>query len=406
MRTRRPVRVALRSLALASALLALVPVAAHAADFRQGSGVSIPAGTTVTDDLYASGGTVTVDGNIAGSLIAAGGNIKVAGTVERDVMVTGGTVTISGPVMGSVRVAGGTLTLSGQVAEDVVAAGGTLDLSPEATIGRDLVVGGGTARVAGRVGRDLTAGVGTLDLRGRIERNVKAEVTNLRLERGASVGGNLEYASANAAQIDSGATVSGALKHSPPNFTAQPTAAQRAIDAFIGWVRLVIGLFALGLLTLLPFGAFSRRASDAIGREPLASLGLGLALLIGIPIVALIIFTLGLLVGGWPLSLAALALLAIAAAVGYVLAAVFVGGNGLRLLGLPEVHPLLALLVGLVVLTAVGLVPFLGVVIGLAAVVFGLGALTLTLFQSWRGSAPAATGAQGAPVVPGAPLST
>jgi hypothetical protein len=50
--------------------------------------------------------------------------------------------------------------------------------------------GGGTATVAGRVGRDLTAGVSTLDLRGRVERNVKAEVTNLRPENGASVGGS------------------------------------------------------------------------------------------------------------------------------------------------------------------------------------------------------------------------
>ncbi len=396
MSMRRRVIAALRWLALAPALLALVPVAAQAADLRQGSDVTIPADTTVNDDLYAAAGTVTVDGTIAGSLIAAGGTVRVTGTVERDVMVSGGTVTISGPVMGSVRVAGGTLNLSGPVAEDVVAAGSTLDVSPAATIGRDLVVGGGTVTVAGRVGRDVTAGVGTLDLRGRVERNVRAEVTNLRLERGASVGGSLDYASDNAAQIDSGATVSGSVTHSPPNRTAQPTAAQRVAGALVGWIRLMIGLFVLGLLVLLPFGAFSRRASDAIGGAPLATLGLGLAVLIGVPIVALIVFVLGLLVGGWPLSLGALALLAIAMAVGYVLAALFVGRSGLRLLGQPEVHPLLALLVGLVLLTAVGLVPFLGGLIGLAAVVFGLGALTLTLVRSWRESTPAAAGAPGA----------
>jgi cytoskeletal protein CcmA (bactofilin family) len=404
MSTRRGVIGALRWLALAPVLLALAPVAAQAADLRQGQDVTIPAGTTVTDDLYAGAGTVTVDGTIAGSLIAAGGNVHVSGTVQRDVMVTGGTVTISGPVMGSVRMAGGTLTLSGPVTEDVVAAGGTLDVVPGATIGRDLVVAGGTATVTGDVGRDLTVSVGTLDLRGRVERNVRAEVTNLRLESGASVGGNLDYASNNAAQIDSGATVSGAVKHSPASFGAQPTAAQRATDAVIGWIRTVVGLFALGLLVLLPFGAFGRRASDTIGRAPWASLGWGLAVLVGVPIAAGIVFVLGLLVGGWPLSLAALALLAIATAIGYVLTALFVGRTGFRLLGHPEVHPLLALLVGLAVLAAVGLIPFLGGLVGLAAVVLGLGALTLTLFRSWRGPAPAAAGTQGATVVPGVGL--
>ncbi|HSR22124.1 MAG TPA: hypothetical protein VLW53_01125 [Candidatus Eisenbacteria bacterium] len=400
---RRRVIGALRWLALAPALLALAPVAAQAADLRQGPDVTIPAGTTVADDVYAGAGRVTMAGTIAGSLIAAGGTVDVTGTVERDVMVTGGTVTISGPVMGSVRAAGGTLTVSGPVAQDVVLAGGTLDLGPEATIGRDLVLAGGTATVAGRVARDLTAGVGTLDLRGRVDRNVRAEVGNLHLESGAAVGGNLDYASDNTATIDSGATVSGVVTHSPANFARQPTPAERAFGVFVGWIRLVVGLFALGLILVLLFGVFSRRASEAIGRSPLASLGIGLAVLIGVPIAALIVFIVGLLVGGWPLSLAALALLGIAAAVGYVLSALFLGRNGFRLLARTEAHPLLALLVGLVVLTAVGLIPILGGLIGLAAVVFGLGALTLTLVRTWQGSPPAAVGAQGAAPVAGAP---
>ena len=404
MSTRRRVIGALRWLALAPALLALAPVAAQAADFRQGQSVTIPAGTTVTDDLYVGAGTVTVDGTVDGSLIAAGGDVRVSGTVERDVMVTGGTVTISGPVHGSVRMAGGTMTLSGQVTDDVVAAGGNLDVSSAATIGRDLVVGGGTATVSGGVGRDLTAGVGTLDLRGRVERNVRAEVTNLHLQSGASVGGNLDYASDNTAQIDSGATVSGTVTHSPATFTRQPTLAERVTGAFVAWVRLVVGLFALGLVVVLLFGAFSRRASDAIGREPLPSLGLGLAVMVGAPIAALIVFVLGLLVGGWPLGIAVLALLAIAVAIGYVLSALFVGQNGFRLVRLPGVHPLLALLAGLIVLTAAGLIPFVGWLIALAAVVFGLGALTLTLFRYWRGGAPAAASAQGVRTAPDTPL--
>jgi cytoskeletal protein CcmA (bactofilin family) len=404
MRRKRRLLAALRWLALAPALLALAPVAAQAADLRQGPEVTIPAGTTVADDLYAGAGSVHVDGTIAGSLIAAAGTVDVTGTVERDVMVTGGTVTISGPVMGSVRVAGGNLRLSGSVAEDVVAAGGTLDVAPGTTIGRDLIVAGGTATVAGQVGRDLTAGAGTLDLRGHVVRNVKADVTNLHLESGASVGGNVDYASDNVARIDSGATVAGTVTHSPANFTRQPTATQRALDTFIGWLRLVVGLFVLGLLVVLPFGAFSRRAIDVVGREPLASLGLGLAVLVGVPIVALIVFVLGLLAGGWPLALAALALLAIATAVGYVLAALFLGRAAFRLLGQPEAHLLLGLLVGLVVLTALGLIPFVGGLIDLAATVVGLGALTITLFRSWRGPAPTVTAGQQAPSAPGTAL--
>lgn len=403
MKTKRRFLAALRWLALAPALLALAPAAAQAADLRQGNDVTIPAGVTLADDLYASGGTVHVIGTIAGSLIAAAGTVDVSGRVEHDVMVAGGTVTISGPVMGTVRVAGGNLRLSGSVGQDLVAAGGTIDVAPGTTIGRDLVLGGGTATVAGQVGRDLTAGAGTLDLLGRVERNVKADVTNLHLGNGATIGGDLEYGSDNAARIDSGATVTGTVTHSPARFTHQPSAAERALDTFVGWIRLVIGLFLLGLLILLPFGAFGRRAADAIGTDTLPSVGLGLAVLIGVPIAALVAFVLGLLVGGWPLALAALALLAIGAAVGYVLAAVFVGRGVFRLLR-TEAHPLLELLVGLVVLTAVGLIPFLGGFVDVAAVVLGLGALTLTLYRSWRGPATPVAVGRPVPAAPGAAL--
>jgi cytoskeletal protein CcmA (bactofilin family) len=403
MNTKRRFLAALRWLALAPALLALAPAAAQAADLRQGSDVTIPAGVTVADDLYASGGTVHVNGTIAGSLIAAGGTVDVSGTVQHDVLVAGGTVTISGPVTGTVRVTGGNLRLSGPVGEDVVAVGGTIDVAQGTTIGRDLVLGGGTATVAGQVGRDLTAGAGSLDLLGSVERNVKADVTNLHLENGATIGGNLDYGSDNAARIDPGATVTGTVTHSPAQFTHQPTAAQRVVDTFTGWIRLVVGLFVLGLLVLLPFGAFGRRAAGAIGGDPLSSLGLGLAVLIGVPIAALVVFVLGLLVGGWPLALAALAILAIGAAVGYVLAAVFVGQTAFRLVR-TEAHPLLELLVGLVVLTAIGLVPVLGGLVDAAAVVMGLGALALTLFRSWRGPATAVPTGRPSPAVQGTAL--
>ena len=110
------------------------------------------------------------------------------------------------------------------------------------------------------------------------------------------------------------------------------------------------------------------------------------------PIVAIIAFVIGLIVGGWWLALAALALYAIALAVGYVLAGYFVGSRGVALAFRQQVHPLLSLLAGLVVLTLVALIPFLGGLVTLVAGVFGLGALTLALA---RGRGPAASAAPG-----------
>jgi cytoskeletal protein CcmA (bactofilin family) len=375
-------------------VLALAPGPALAADLRQGSAITVPAGQTVRDDLYVGAGTVDVSGTVDGSLLATGGTITMSGTIVRDLMVAGGTVTVSGPVRGSIRVAGGNVTVTGPVGEDVVMTGGTLDLGSPAKVGRDVVVSGGSATMAGTVGRNVVAGIGSLILRARIGGNVNASVNELRVEDGAGIMGNLTYTSDNPAVVARGATITGAVRH---NLPAHPSPAQRFLDGLVSWIRTLVGLFALGLIVTLLFPRFTDGVTETLRGSPWASLGIGLVLLFGVPIVALITFGIGLFVGGWWLGLAALGLYGLAVAAAYVMAALFIARYASTLLGRPLVHPVLSLLVGLVVLTLVGLIPVLGGVLDLVAIVFGLGAMALALARSSRsGTAGAASAPLGA----------
>lgn len=376
--------------------LATTPV--QAAELRQSSDVTIPSGQILADDLYAAGGTIDVAGTVAGSVIGTGGTMTVSGTITRDLMVAGGTVTVPGEVRGSIRAAGGTVVVNGSVGDDIVGATGTLDLGPSARIGRDLVISGGTATIAASVGRRIIASVDTLIIRGPVLGTVRANANTLRLEDGANVMGDLIYSSNNQAFIAPTAKVAGRIVRNPAGGAVQPqpSPAQRFLDALIGWVRALVGLFALGLVVVLLFPGLTRRTVSVYTSSPWASLGLGIVLLIGIPILAFVIFVVGLLVGGWWLALIALALYALALVVAYVLSALFVGWRGLELLRRRGVHPLLALLAGLVVLTLLGLVPVLGVLLTILAVAFGLGALAITLTRR-RPGGPAVAPAAPAP---------
>lgn len=367
-----------------SAALALAPGPALAADLRQGSTITVSPGQTIHDDLYAGAGTVDVSGTVDGSLLATGGTITVSGSITRDLMVAGGTVTVSGPVRGSIRVAGGTVTITGPVGEDVVMAGGTLDLGSPARVGRDVVVSGGSATLAGNVGRNVVAGAGSLILRGRIGGNVDASVNELRVDEGSRILGHLTYTSDNQAFVARGATITGAVRH---NLPAHPTPAQRFLDGLVSWIRTLVGLFALGLILTLLFPRFTDGVTETLRGSPWASLGIGLALLIGLPILGLLVFGVGLFVGGWWLGLAVLGLYALAVAVAFVLATLSIARYAFALLGRPFVHPILALLVGLVLLTLVGLIPILGGLLNLVLIVFGLGAMALTLGRMRRGRA-------------------
>src|SRR5436309_3403223 len=62
-------------------LLLLAPVAAHAADIRQGSNVVVAAGETVDDDVIAAGQTVTIAGHVTGDVYTGAQTVLVSGTI-------------------------------------------------------------------------------------------------------------------------------------------------------------------------------------------------------------------------------------------------------------------------------------------------------------------------------------
>lgn len=371
-------------------LLAFVPPQAFAADPRAGGTVVIGSKETVNDDLYAFGGTINVLGTVNGDVVTSGGTITISGVVTGDLTTAGGTITVSGEVRGSIRAAGGIVTINGPVGEDVVAAGGVLSLGPSARVGRDLLIGAGSATVAGPVGRHVRASSDELTLSGPVGGDVHAKVAKaLHLADGAVVNGNLFYTSPKAVEIHQGATVRGKVERSEPQMDRRvervaPGPLARASNAALGWLRTLVGLLALGLLLVLPFSGFSRRILGTLGSSPWASFGLGIVLLMVVPIATLILFILGLAVGGWWLAPLALAVYGIAIALGYVVAGLFVGYWIMNWVGRPGIHLAWALLLGLAILTLLSWLPVTGALSIILAVLLGVGALALASVRAYR----------------------
>jgi hypothetical protein len=215
----------------------------------------------------------------------------------------------------------------------------------------------------------------------------------LSLDDGAVVGGNLIYTSNQKAAIATGATVRGAIQqHTPQRMGVWPAAGPfgHTGDSVIGWLRTLIGLFVLGLLFILLAPRFGRRTVGTLGGSPWASLGLGIALLICVPIAALLVFVVGLFVGGWWLALILLALYGIALVLSVAVSGLFLGRWILERVGRRPVPLVWALLLGLGLLLLVSLVPVAGGVVIAVAMFCGLGALALTAVRS-SGTPPTAT---------------
>jgi cytoskeletal protein CcmA (bactofilin family) len=380
----------IRLLPLVALVLAVTPSPAAAADIRQGFDKDIVIGTTeiIEDDLYAFGNNVSINGTIKGDLIATGQNISVDGNVTGDVIAAGNSVTIRGQVGGSVRAAGRTAFVDGKIANDLVFAGSEFELTANGRIGRDAIVGTAKTTVTGQIGRNLQVASADAKIDGGVGRDVLASVDKLQLTDRATVGGALKYTSKNEAQIANTSSVKGPIERQDPDNGREPLFTGTAA-VVVEWLRGLIGLLILGILVVFFFPGFSRRAGEALVRSPWLTLAIGALVLVGLPILAVVFFAVGALIGGWWIGFVALALFVVVLALSIPVAAVGVGGALLRVAQRP-VPVWLALFIGLVALLLVALIPILGGLVIFCALLFGMGATTIAVVGGRRAEPVAA----------------
>jgi cytoskeletal protein CcmA (bactofilin family) len=372
----------LRLVALVGLVLALTPSPAAAADIRQGQDITIGPSETIEDDLYAVGTNISINGTIHGDLIAAGNNISVDGTVTGDVIAAGNSIAIRGQVGGSVRAAGNMIVLDGKVTNDLIFGGNEVTILSNGRVGRDAVIGSANATITGQIGRDLQAGSTNLKIDGGVGGNVLATVDRLQLTDRATIGGNLKYTSKNEAQIANASSVKGSTERQVPQDGRAPLVTGPAA-LVVEWLKGLIGLLILGILVVFFFPGFSRRAGEALVRSPWLTLAIGALVLIGLPILAIVFFAVGALIGGWWIGFVVLALFVVVLALSIPVAAVGVGGALLRMTRRP-VPVWLALFIGLIVLLLVALIPILGGLVIFCALLFGMGATTIAVVGNRR----------------------
>jgi cytoskeletal protein CcmA (bactofilin family) len=326
-------------------------------------------------DVYVVGGNAAVDAPVAGDLVSVGGN-----------------VTVDGDVAGSVIAVGGNAEVNGRVGRHVRLAGGDLRVGPGAEIGGSLGLAGGQMVIDGTVHGQVKVGGGSLRIDGRIDGDVRATAGEVMLGPRASIGGRLHLRSGQALQRAAGAVVAGGIVREGwfgVDSEGRPLGGGD-FDPSFGrlWVSgfglvstlLLMGLAALliGLLPRLSAG-FSRHLRQRTG----ASLLLGLALLAGVPLVAVL---LAVTVIGIPFAVALILLYLLALPLAYVAGAVGLGDwllqrgggasepapRGRRIAVACAMLGVVAVLVGL---------PVIGGLLALVLIWLGLGAIGWRLLR-------------------------
>jgi Putative zinc-finger len=359
-------------------VLLTLSLPSFALERRHGEFVTVVANETVDDTLLASGNTVRVEGVVNGDLLAFGRTVEVRGTVKGDLVSCAQRTEVSGTVEGHIYTLSHSLDLDGQLGHSIYGLMQSLRVSDRGHVGEGIVVGAGDVSLEGVMKRSVNIFTSNGDVSGSIGRDLTMAGGSLTLTNTARVGGNLSarVRQTKDVHIGDGATIAGKrdvqvrVRKSPvtrPRFYFYQ-AVWLAAAMLVGWLGLVLS------------PAFVQASTQAVG-SGWRSLGLGVGVLVGVP-VAIVVAAITLV--GIPLSLMLFA--AYLAAI--YLAKIWVGASlGRALLkpaGATKHDWLLGLLVGLLILSIVGFIPYLGALVRLGTVCLGLGALAWQLYQASR----------------------
>ncbi|SNR84974.1 hypothetical protein [Puniceibacterium sediminis] len=316
---------------------------AHAAGFV----VDVDAATG--GDLYAVGFSVGLRGAVGGDLTASGFSVRTStgASVGGNARLAGGRVTIDGPVQGALAAAGGSVTLNSDVSGDVMLAGETLKFGPDARIG-------GTLSYSAPTRIDIPERVIPAD-RVTFEPYERREV----IRDARDTWENWEYPVL-------------------PTFLT-------VLSGFLITLGFFIVIGAL-FLTLAP--AQVRHLRHSIEARPgmaLLSGVIGLSILFGlVPISAMAVV-------GIPLIPIVLLATVAVWTLGYILGAYVLAMRSLRAFGAAEDPQiwmrLLALVIGVTIVTLLNFIPVLGWMANFALVLLGIGGMTTALFERLVGNA-------------------
>jgi cytoskeletal protein CcmA (bactofilin family) len=362
-------------------LLAL-SLPSFALERRHSEFVTVAANETVDDTLLAAGNTVRVEGVVNGDLLAFGGTVEVRGTVKGDLVCFSKRTVVSGTVEGHIYTFSQSLDLDGQLGHSIYGWVQSLRLNNRGHVGDGIVAGAGEVSLEGEVKRSVTIFTGNADVSGSIGRDLTMAGGSLTLTNTARVGGNL---SARVHQLKEVHIADGATIAGKRDIQVQVRKSQFTRPKFYFFQAVWIAAAMLaGWLGLVLFPGFVQASTQAVGSS-WRSLGLGVGVLAGVP-VAIVVAAITLV--GIPLSLMLCAAYLAAIYLAKIWVGAFLGRILLKPSGATKGDWLLGLLVGLLILTIVGFIPYLGGLIRLGVVCLGLGAFA---WQLYRTSRPAIT---------------
>ncbi len=356
-------------------LLAAAPLAAADPDASDDESIE----HSVGGDRFAAGRAVSLGGTVGGDAFAAGGQVTVDGPVAGDAYLAGAHVEMRGTVDHGLYAAGALVVVSGRVKHDARLVGGTVEVTPAGRFGGALRMAGRTLSMAGITDGNLQMTGRDVTVSGGVGGDAEIVASHIEIGPSARIAGKLRYRSDHAPEVAADAQIGGGLERLPGSSRGWSwrDGTHHAADGIDRGTWLG-GSFVFGVLLLLLAPGFLGGTSRVATTEWPLCLGVGIAMLVAVPFVAVLLL---ITLIGIPVALLAIALYALLLLLGHVVAVVAVGDFALGRWAPARAKNLgwrvLGLLGALVVLGVARHLPLVGGLVTLLVLLTGVGALSL-----------------------------
>lgn len=334
------------------------------------------------NDRFAAGSSLQIDKPVAGDLIAAGGSVDVMTTVEGDAVLSGGTVAVSKRIGQNFYGAAGKLFVNDVIGRNARVAGGQVTFSQLSEVVGNVSATGGEVTFNGKVKGHVIVAGGRVLIDAIIGGDVEATGGQVELGPNARIGGKLRYASREPLKRDPAARVAGALEtFAPPGGWPMPENVEHHIGRTGGWVWTIgLLLVAAVLVALLP--NFYSGVASTLRAHAGKSLLVGFITLVCVPVAALLFL---ITIVGVPLGLLILLAYLLLLVIGYVSTGISIGDWALRRARSDAPQSTMwrigSAILGVLIVSLLARIPWLGGWVMLAALLVGLGALALQIWQ-------------------------
>jgi cytoskeletal protein CcmA (bactofilin family) len=368
--------VSVLALSVAGVLLTAAP-GSHAFEMRRDEQRVVVGPDEVIDDtLIITSEDVLIEGTVTGDLIAISESLRIRGRVDGLVIAIGESVQLEGTFGQSVLGLGEKVEVRGAtLGANFYGAGERVLIQKDVVINGNLAAAGEEAEMHGSVAGDLISAGERVTLFGSVDGDMRGYGATVELTDSARVNGDLTLMTdgAETALVAPGAVVSGAT-----NTNSWPEEPSRYTNPefYLGELLQIFAAFVTGLVLFRFLPALANVELQG-GTEVLVTAGLGAAVLVGTPVLA--VAAMITLIG------APLGLMLFVAWLVTLYAAGIVIANCIGRLILPGRSPnrALPLLLGLALLVVLSEVPILGGPVRLVAGILGLGLIAEWLRSLW-----------------------